>query len=183
LLLDDAVRQALAAEIDRLRARAPAVSWVVPANLHLTLKFLGNVAPARVDALGAALAAVAAGADGFDLVVEGLGAFPTPGRPRVIWAGTAAGRPAAAALADRVDAELAGLGLAREARPFTAHITLGRVREPRREAALAEALAAGASTRFGVVRAARVSLMRSELSPRGARYTELGGWPLGGHGA
>ena len=150
----------------------------MPENLHLTLKFLGNVVATRVDAIGAALAAAAADTPAFDFGVEGLGAFPSPTRPRVIWAGAGGGQVEAVGLAGRVEDALAPLGFAREDRPFAAHITLGRVREPRRDTALAEALAAGAARPLGVVRAGRLSLMRSELSPRGARYTELGGWPL-----
>jgi 2'-5' RNA ligase len=183
LLLDDAVRQALAAEIDRLRPRAPGVSWVAPENLHLTLKFLGSVATPGIDAIGSALAAAAAESDAFDLTVQGVGAFPSPARARVIWAGSGNGVPAATALAGRVDAALAPLGFAPEDRPFTAHITLGRVRGGRPDPALAEALAAAAARPFGVVHAARVSLMRSDLSPRGSRYTELAGWPLRPRGA
>jgi 2'-5' RNA ligase len=155
------------------------VSWVAPENLHVTLKFLGNVDPTRLDAVRSALAAAAPAREAFDLAVQGLGAFPSPTRPRVIWAGVGAGEAPAAALAGRVEELLVPLGFAREARPFAAHVTLGRVREPRPDAALAEALAAGAARPFGLVRVARLSLMRSELSPRGARYTELAGWPLG----
>jgi 2'-5' RNA ligase len=107
----------------------------------------------------------------------GLGAFPTPTRPRVIWAGTAPA-PAFVALAEGVDRALAALGFPPETRGFTAHVTLGRVRVPRHEPALADALEAAAARPFGTLPVARVSLMRSELSPRGARYTELAGWAL-----
>ncbi len=154
------------------------MSWIAAENLHLTLKFLGHVAMTQVDAISSALAAVAAEADAFDVTVHGLGAFPSPTRPRVVWAGARSGAIAVAGLAGRVDDVLAPLGFAREDRPLTAHITLGRVREPHRDATLADALAAGAGRPFGVVRAARVSLMRSDLSPRGAHYTELAAWPL-----
>lgn len=175
VLLPDDVRRRLAAEIERLRSHADDVTWVAPANLHVTLKFLGRVDEARVPPLIEALGAIAAGRRALDLAVRGLGAFPTPTRPRVVWAGLAEA-PDLGALADAVDAACGALGFTREPRPFSAHVTLGRVREPRRRPQLAEALVR--SVDFGRVRIERLSLMRSEPSPGGARYTELAALPL-----
>jgi 2'-5' RNA ligase len=143
---------------------------VAETNLHVTLKFLGQIDPARVDAIADALASAAARTAAFDLDVRGLGAFPTANRPRVLWAGLEPAAPLAA-LAREVDATLGALGLPRESRPFAAHVTLGRVREGRRNPALAPALARPADC--GRLPVTRISLMRSELNPRGARYTEL----------
>jgi 2'-5' RNA ligase len=175
VLLPDEIRQRLADEIDRLRPHATDVAWVAPANLHVTVKFLGRVEETRMPELTEALRAVAGGQRALDVAVRGLGAFPTPTRPRVLWAGLAeaSGLPP---LAEAVDAACAALGFPRETRPFSAHVTLGRVREPRRRTALAGALARGGD--FGRVRVEGLSLMRSELSPRGARYTELARLPL-----
>lgn len=147
-------------------------------NLHVTLKFLGEVPAPTAAAVAAALADVAACTSAFDLAVEGLGAFPTPTRPRVVWAGLGRGASATAGLAGAVDAALARLGFEREARDFSGHVTLGRVREPRRDPALAAALAAGERRAFGTWRVDAVALMKSELHPKGARYTALGRWPL-----
>jgi len=180
LRLPEPVRAALGAEIERLRRLAPAIAWVPPENLHVTLKFLGDVAPDRLAAVHAALADATAEATRFDLVIEGLGAFPAPARPRVLWAGIGEGHEALAALAGRVEAALGAAGFAPEARPYTGHVTLGRARAPRADPALAAALAAARARRFGRVRVERVSLMQSHLHPRGARYTELAAWGLGG---
>jgi 2'-5' RNA ligase len=174
------VRSRLAAEVDALRPVAADVAWVAAANLHVTLKFLGRVDAARLPEIESALAGAVAPTAPFDLTVRGLGAFPTPTRARVIWAGAAAATDAAGQLATSVDEVLAGLGFVRETRAFAPHVTLGRVREPRRDAALAGALAAGERREFGRVVVERVSLMRSELSPRGARYTELRALTLAG---
>ena len=125
--LDEAVRAALGAAIEGLRRVARDVAWVVPDNLHLTLKFLGQVRAARTPELVAALTRAA----------SGLAAFE------------------------------------REPRPFSPHVTLGRVRTPRRDLALAEALRAGDAQKFGRLVVERVALMRSDLAPRGARYTEV----------
>jgi 2'-5' RNA ligase len=143
---------------------------VAESNLHVTLKFLGQIDEARVDAIGDALIAAARRTPAFDVNVRGLGAFPTATRARILWAGLAPAAPLVS-LAAAVDAALAGLGIARESRPFAAHVTLGRVRESRRNPALADALARPADC--GRLAVTRISLMRSELHPRGARYTEL----------
>jgi 2'-5' RNA ligase len=178
IVLNDATRAALAVTIEKLRAAAPRVTWVQAQNLHLTLKFLGTVADPLVEPVREALDAAAARAQVFDLAVEGLGAFPVHTRPRVIWAGIAGGRASATTLARLVDSALAPLGFPPEAREFWAHVTLGRVRQPRRDEALSRLVTAGAATRFGSVRVRAIVLMRSELSPRGARYTELATMPL-----
>jgi 2'-5' RNA ligase len=169
------VRERLAAEVERLRPLARDVAWVGPDNFHLTLKFLGSVEAARLDAIAGALADAAATCGPFDLGVGDLGAFPSRTRPRVLWAGIDAGAAAAATLASRLDVVLAPLGLPPEGRAFSAHVTLGRVRAPRPNPRLAQALSGGA---FGSQRVDRLSLMRSDLSPRGARYTELVAVPL-----
>jgi 2'-5' RNA ligase len=176
VLLPDELRQRLAAAIERLRPHAADVAWVTPANLHVTLKFLGQVAESRVPAVADALRATLAEQRAFDVVVRGLGAFPAPARPRVRWAGLEDATGGLTALGERVDACCGGLGFPRETRAFAAHVTLGRVREPRRQPALGEALARAAD--FGRLRVERVSLMRSDLSPRGARYSELAIAPL-----
>jgi len=173
------VREALGAAIERLRGTARGVAWVAPENLHLTLKFLGSVDETGLAALTSALTSAVTGLAAFDAEVRGLGAFPTPTRPRVVWAGIAAGAPALVDVAGRVEAALAALGFPPDERPFSPHVTLGRVRQPGRAPALAGALAAGAGRAFGRTRVGRVSLMRSDLSPRGARYTELAGGALG----
>ncbi len=175
MLLPDDLRQRLATEIERLRPHA-AVAWVAPANLHVTLKFLGQIDEARAPAVADALRSASARHRAFDLALRGLGAFPSPTRPRVLWAGLEDDAGALAALAAAIDACCGELGFPRETRPFAAHVTLGRVREPTRRPQLGEALARPVD--FGRVAVARVSLMRSELSPRGARYSELAASPL-----
>ena len=111
------------------------------------------------------------GCEPFDFGVAGLGAFPTPVRARVIWAGAGQGGPELEAVARRIDRALAPVGFPAEERAFSPHVTLGRVREPRRNDRLADLL--GRFETFGTFRVERVSLMRSDLSPRGARHSEL----------
>ena len=116
----------------------------------------------------------------FDAELVGLGAFPSVMRPRVVWAGVTEGAGMTIELAGRVDEALTALGFAREERAFSPHVTLGRVRQPRRDPSLTEALRDAARSQFGRIRVTGASLMRSELSPRGARYSELAAVGLGG---
>jgi 2'-5' RNA ligase len=178
--LDADTRAALATAAGALRQHGAGlpVAWVAPDNLHLTLKFLGGIDEARVQSVIDALHTAVRGHPPFDIEVGGLGAFPSRTRARALWAGFLAGGDRLAALAAAVDDALAGLGVPREDRAFSPHITLGRVRAPGRAPALADALTAGAAQRFGRVAVAEVALMRSDLSPRGARYTRLATIPL-----
>ena len=168
----------MAAEIARLRPLGPRVSWVAPPNLHLTLKFLGELPPEALEQVKEALPEAVAGATPFSLHFYGLGAFPGMVRPRVLWVGVDEGGQAAQALQARVQAALTRRGFAREERPFSAHLTLGRVREPRGLAQLQQAMARDARMDFGRLEVRALSLMRSDLSPAGSRYTELANFPL-----
>ena len=157
---------------------ARGVSWVGTDNLHITLKFLGDVEDQRAEEIGASLGAAVADIDAFDIALRGLGAFPTPVHPRVIWAGVGTGERSLAAIAAAVERSLAPLGFPADARGFSAHVTLGRVREPRRDPALTDALARAVEAELGSACVDHVVLMRSQLSPRGARYSDLAVLPL-----
>ena len=177
--LPEEVRARLGEEVARLRPRAPGVAWVSPSNLHLTLKFLGAVESAQIQSVQAALAGVVSAHAPFQLAFHGLGAFPTVARPRVVWAGVGDGVEAAQRLAGAVERALGALGFEPDGRAFSAHVTLGRVRVPRLNSGLAEALEAGRAQAFGAMLVDRLALVQSELSPQGARYTELAVFPLG----
>jgi RNA 2',3'-cyclic 3'-phosphodiesterase len=176
ILLDDAVRAAVAGVIERLRPLGGSVAWVPAANLHLTLQFLGEQPEERLAAAEAALHDAAAGSAPIETALHGIGAFPGLEQPRILWVGLAQGALEVRALQARVAEALAREGFPREERPWHPHLTIGRVHDDRRwrrEAgpALRQALAQVAGTRFGVLRISEVALMRSDLSPRGARHT------------
>jgi 2'-5' RNA ligase len=173
------VRRELAEAIEQLRPAARDVAWVAPDNLHLTLKFLGAVPETQIDSVVDALTWASLDASPFEVRIRGLGAFPSAGRPRVVWAGVTDGASQMAELATRVDAALARLGFASAERSFASHVTLGRVRQPGRNAALTDALGRASTREFGRIRVSSASLMQSELGPRGARYTELAAVRLG----
>lgn len=105
------------------------IGWVPPANLHLTLKFYGNLAPEQTEAVADAARRAARGVAPFEVAARGLGVFPKPDLPRILWVGFAEGIEPMRALQVRLEEASEGLGFERDSRPFTGHLTLGRVRQ------------------------------------------------------
>ena len=183
--IDPSVTQALADFSAALRRKAhdlaPAarIGWVSPEQLHVTSRFIGEVNDTKAAAIAGALLQELA-VPPFDLLVQGAGAFPERGAPRVLWAGIAAGGDALSAVETEVSTRLAACGVDREARPYRPHVTLARVREPAglRATALFERLA---DRRFGTSRVEAITLFQSRTSPKGAVYTPLHRTPLRQH--
>lgn len=171
------VRRALEgaqAELRRAFGMPDPVKWVPSHQFHFTLKFLGEIPDEAVQRALAALGRAAAVCSPFTLGVAGLGAFPAPERPSVLWAGVTDGREPLAALAASVEREMAAEGFPPERRRFQPHLTLGRVREgARAPAAVAQVLQAAAGRGYGSWRAERIVLFQSELTPRGPIYSVL----------
>src|SRR3990167_8149754 len=141
ILLSDETRQAAASLIDSLRPVGRRVSWVKAENLHLTLKFLGDQSPEDLRRVIEGLTEATAASAPFELLLSGLGAFPDLRRPRVIWVGASDGTREAIALARRVEESLRRRGLPKEEHPFSPHLTIGRVKDPRGLHALSSAIA------------------------------------------
>jgi len=179
-----AVRQALAAACDHLRrvlgGSASQVKWVPSHQFHFTLRFFGELDPAQVEAAAAALQRAAAETPPFSLTVAGLGAFPNPSRPNVIWAGTGAGQARLVALARRLEDALAEAGFEREARPFKPHLTLGRVRQGADLGPLLREHLTRPPETYGTWQVDRIVLMQSVLLPAGPRYSVLAAAALTG---
>jgi 2'-5' RNA ligase len=148
------------------------VRWIPESQLHFTVKFLGEIGADRVTAAKAATAA-AADAAPFRLALEGLGAFPPRGPARVLWAGCAEGAESLRAVGAAVEAAFVAEGFPREERPFSPHLTLARVKDPDAGKRLARALPTIPPEPFGAVRVSSLVLYQSDLTPRGAEYTEL----------
>lgn len=176
------LRSTLEAVQVRLRAAAPRadVGWVAAAGLHLTLKFLGEVTEERRDAVCAALKRVTLRSAPIGLACAGLGVFPGPARPRVVWAGISAGLAELGVLAVAVERALEPLGFAPERRPFRGHATLGRVRSPRGIGPLVAALEAAGRAELGRWTASEIVFYRSHLRPTGSIYQPLARLPLAG---
>jgi 2'-5' RNA ligase len=174
-----ALREQFAAIIAALSRATPprAVSWVRAGNIHLTLKFLGDIPQTHVAPISAALKETANPFDPFSFSVSGLGCFPNLKRPRVLWAGIdPTGAKTLIELQAAVEKQLATLDYPPEDRPFSPHITLGRVRREARpdEAGKAgEAVRARSRTELGSEFVDAVTLMKSDLRPGGPVYTPL----------
>lgn len=175
------VRRALeSAQFHLKRAFGPrdSVKWVAAHQFHFTLKFFGEIAPHAAEQAGAALQRVAAENRAFTLAVAGLGAFPTPARPQVLWCGVGIGKERLVTLAGQVEEAMARVGFPREGRPFRPHLTLGRLREGAvAPPAVTEMLGRPAQS-YGSWRVERLLLLKSELLPTGPRYSILYEAPL-----
>jgi 2'-5' RNA ligase len=176
------IRQAIQEQTESLRAALGGglVRWVPVENMHLTLKFIGDISPANVDMLAQMLTAEAQTCPPFSMEVRGLGSFPTPRRARVIWIGIHA--PAALASLQRgIEAAVTRLGYEAETRPFSPHLTLGRVRQQVSASDQQKVRAALEQTSVGALGTAEVTavhLFKSDLKPSGAEYTCLFSAPL-----
>jgi 2'-5' RNA ligase len=162
---------------ERIKADMPPglLRWTRPEGIHLTLKFLGDVQADRLEAIAEALRAACLPHAPFSLSIGGMGVFPNPRRPRVLWIGVDEPAGVLIRLQRDVEQTVAPLGFPTERRRFSPHLTLGRVKRGRRPAEL-EALgqyAERASVRVGEMEVHAVHLMRSDLRPSGAVYTAL----------
>jgi 2'-5' RNA ligase len=178
VLLPDRVRAGLAAVSAELRGQTRGLAWVPPDNLHLTVRFLGEIGPVALERVREAVTAVAAAVPPFTVSLGGLGGFPVGRAPRVLWASVVAGGEKIEALFGELEAALVARGIPGESRAFHPHVTLARARDPRGARELVRVLGAGPA--FGEVRVEALHLMRSELGPRGSRYSALTAAPLGG---
>ena len=151
------------------------VRWVAAANIHLTLKFLGDVSVNNIPMLEEILQAEAASTKPFELSVGGFGVFPNNSRPRVLWVGVEAPEELNS-LQRRIEGEAARLGYAPDKRPFSPHLTLGRVSRNADNAEVRSISSALRNYKLGFIGATHiksVNLYRSDLKPGGAVYTKI----------
>ncbi|HTX91485.1 MAG TPA: RNA 2',3'-cyclic phosphodiesterase [Anaerolineales bacterium] len=176
--IQDAIAQSTAAL--RKALPKPLIRWIARENIHLTLKFLGDVSPANLEQLAEALKAEAATHPCFSMSAGGLGAFPNPRRARVIWIGLDA-PPALAALQRCVEATAAQLGYGPDERPFSPHLTIGRIGQSATSTDLQKVRAALEATKvgeLGIVRVEAIQIFKSDLQPGGSVYTRLFSLPM-----
>jgi 2'-5' RNA ligase len=144
---------------------------VKPENIHITVRFLGNITEDKVSRISREMRQVAF--KPFSAEIHGIGAFPSVKSPRVIWAGIRSGADEARSVFQQLEPKLAGLGFKREPRGFNPHITVGRVRSRRNKDALVECLRSLAARHFGVLKVSCVKLKKSVLTPQGPVYSTL----------
>jgi 2'-5' RNA ligase len=166
-----AVQDKLSTLLKNLRELSSQPRWVRPENLHLTLKFIGEVAPDKLGAFRSALASVRSHSP-VKLEFRGLGYFPNEKRPRVFWAGMDASANLKILAAD-IDSATEKLGIPRDERPFSPHLTLARFQPPGLPEKLRSAIQQTLAYEFGSLETRQFHLIESKLKPSGAEYTTL----------
>ena len=157
------------------RDLCPDARWTRTEGIHLTLKFLGEIADAQVGKVTQALATLGAIAT-FPVEIKGVGFFPDARRPRVFWAGVVA-PPELAQIARRIEDAMEKIGFPREQRAYSPHLTLARFREPRPQPALADAVERQSKNSLGRFDVREFYLFESRLHPRGAEYRKVARFP------
>ena len=170
-------------EIEQLQAplkRTEAfVSWVKPSNIHVTLKFLGEVPEEKINEVFSATQKALEETGKFSMSLKGTGTFPNLKRPRVIWIGAGSGEEELSLMAKRIEEEMAKIGFPREKRKFSAHFTIGRVKSPKNLEKLM-GLVESSDFQTEKIEVGEVVVMKSQLHPAGAIYTPLKKIPLAG---
>jgi 2'-5' RNA ligase len=183
VLLPDEVKQSLSALQERLRSGSSVpAKWVDPGNIHLTLKFLGNISPGMIGRITSAMETAAREIRPFRIQVKGLGAFPNANRVNIVWVGMEGDVERLALLQKRIDAQLSHLGFKSENRPFTPHLTIARIRdhasaEERRK--LGRIIEDTAFDTSHPVDVSAVHLMKSQLTRQGPIYSVIAAVNLG----
>lgn len=186
--IDDCIRERISRFVEGVRNFSPDARWVKEESLHVTLKFIGEQADEKVEAIQQSLGGISAGAP--EIHFRGYGFFPNPKSARVFWVGMKAG-PELAALAAAIDDRMPALGISKEERAFSPHLTLARISggsgSPRWRKGdgpnrtfqhLQEKLSALPEPEFGSMTAREFFLYQSQLSPKGSKYTKLARFPL-----
>ena len=168
--IPDSIKSRINKLQETLRKIDAQVSWSKPSNIHLTVKFLGNVESSRIERVSKALERSASGISPFEIEIGGVGCFPSPRSPRVLWVGVSTIPDQLRQLHANIDEQLEREGFERETRKFSPHLTLGRIRAPHNSAKVAEALITTGFAAEAFI-ANDLILMRSDLKPAGSIYT------------
>jgi 2'-5' RNA ligase len=173
LELPPAVISLLAKVQEDLKSTRLRAKWVRPENIHLTLKFLGNIDPGDIDKIGGAMLEAVDDFAGIDLVARGVGVFPGIKRPRVIWVGLGGQIQSLFTMQRMLEDKLADLGFNKEKKPFKGHLTLGRFRQTVKSNMIRQIMREYANRYSEEFTARRILLFKSDLKPTGAVYSQL----------
>ncbi len=168
--LTEEIKKKISELVEDLKKEVAGVSWVEGKNLHLTLKFLGEVEEEKVGKVTALLNEAAQGRGGIKARFEGLGTFPAGRSPRIIWVGMSEGSSELAGLAEEIEKRFSGAGFRKEEKRFASHVTIGRIKEAGN---IKEKLSGSVKAVFGEELIGAVALMKSTLSPKGPVYEKL----------
>jgi 2'-5' RNA ligase len=176
--LPEKLKEEIAVRTEGLRKSGADAKWIKAENLHLTLKFLGDTPEDMLPAVKDSLEKALNGHEKFRLSLSGAGVFPDRKRPRVVWVGVE-DSDRLVALQKDVEVAMAGLGFEAEKRPYSPHLTIGRLKSPRRRDLFLRELDAVSGEEFGKAEVAEISVMKSILKPSGAEHSRLFGTPFG----
>lgn len=176
--LSEEVRENAGRIADQLQQAGQGVKWVAPENMHLTLKFLGNVPEELLPRVSDALTDSTRNFGPIELTVGGVGSFPPKGKPRVIWLGVSGQTKRLTQVAGLIDTALETVGFTPENRPYSAHLTLGRIKGGRKKKGGGDTnwrliLPDYAGVEVGDLTVSEVVLFKSDLTPEGPIYTAL----------
>lgn len=154
------------------------ISWTRPQGQHLTLKFFGDISQEDINNIRTTIQKRIPSGWSLNLKIERLGVFPDAHRPRVLWCGMAGDVDKLNVLQKQLESDFAGIGFAGEERPFRAHLTLGRIKDPRVVAGLDGILTKYKTLQIGEFAGREVVLFQSKLTPQGPEYSKLAVFPL-----
>lgn len=178
--LDEEIRKGLSGLITRLKTTEADVKWVTPENIHVTLKFLGYIDDTQVALVSKLIRNATAFINSFAIDIKQLGAFPNTKRPRVIFVVAHEKGNNLATIYSRLNESLTELGIEREGREFTPHLTIGRVKSVKNLKALIDVMDTLKESSFGQQMVRGIVLMQSDLKPTGPIYKKLEEFKLGG---
>jgi len=171
--LSEPIRDALAKTQTSLKYAGADVKWIGKDNIHLTLKFLGEISEDKAEQVATALDDITKETKPFDISLKDLGAFPAIDHPRVIWVGLDKGAKESTELAKKIDEALSKLGFQEESRPFAAHLTIGRVRSGLNRTALVEKMKSYQLSAISFQLIKSIALFKSTFTPKGPIYVKL----------
>ncbi len=171
--LSSEIKEELARLQAKLKASNADVKWAKPEAMHLTLKFLGNVTQEKIEEIKKTLDNVASRHQPFEISLFKVGGFPKVETLRVIWVGIDKGCSQTESIAKELEEELSHIGFEKEERPFTAHLTLGRIRTPKRRGNLVSAIKSLDFSPTSSCTINKLTLFQSTLAPQGPIYTPL----------
>ena len=177
--LSDEAKAALTQSQQELATSHADVKWVQPEQLHVTLKFLDEISDAQRQQMEASLTTIAQQTSAFTMGLQAIGAFPSVSDPRIIWVGVGEGKASVVRLAEAIEQGARVLGLKREERPYSAHVTIGRVRSGRNLQSLTQQLKEAHWQAPVVWQATSLTFYQSLLGSGGPTYSVLEEIPLG----
>ena len=172
LELSDEARGELSRITEALKEANADVKWMRPGSVHLTLKFLGYVPEEKIGGIAERLKEIARAASSFDIVLDGIGVFPGWNYPRVLWIGVGEGRERVKNLAVQVEKAMALEGFEKEKRPFSSHLTIGRIKRAKNKDELGR-IASAIEVRPERSHISKITLFKSDLTSKGAIYSSL----------